>query len=197
MTGPARRCSRNREKPEDAAKLQPGTEEKLEWGEPVNGLRMALAWPPTLAEPAAGEVPDLFLAVQNVSEAPVRLCTTSEAPNRRRLTFATNGVLQGRTVSSEPNGTDATLGPREVLFLRLFTEDAKNTERASHGSMFASTVRQSPGFTLQADLEIAKAPAGAWTGKLVTPRRVRGSAWRLPRTGRRRSFSKCGWRHAG
>ena len=38
------------------AKLQPGTEEKLQWGEPVNGLRLALAWPPTLGEPAAGEV---------------------------------------------------------------------------------------------------------------------------------------------
>lgn len=157
-----------KDEPKQGAKLQPGTEQKLEWGEPVNGLRMALAWPPTLGEPAAGEVPDLFLAVQNVSAVPVRLCTTAEAPNQRRLTFSTNGVLQGRTVSSEPNGADATLKPREVVFLRLFTEDAKNTERAPHGSMLAAIVRQSPTFTLRADFEIAKAPAGAWTGKLVT-----------------------------
>src|SRR4029077_4975882 len=117
-----------KDEPKQGAKLQPGTEEKLEWGEPVNGLRVGRAWPPTLGEPAAGEVPDLFLAVQNVSEAPVRLCTTSDAPNRRRLTFATDGVIQGRIVSSAPNGVDVTIGPREVLFLRLFTEGSRETE---------------------------------------------------------------------
>src|SRR6185295_2932168 len=147
----------------------------------ANGLRMALAWPPTLGEPAAGEVPDLFLAVQNVSVTPVRLCATSEAPNQRRLTFATNGVLQGRIVSSEPNGADATLGPREVVFLRLFTEDAKNTQRAPHGSMLATTVRQSPTFTLRADFEIAKAPAGVWMGKLVTPETRAGIGAEAPK----------------
>ena len=141
-------------------------------------------------------MPDLFLAVQNVSKAPVRLCTTSEAPNRRRLTFATNGVLQGRIVSSEPNGADATLGPREVLFLRLFTEGAKNTERASHGSMFASTVRQSPGFTLQADLEIAKAPAGAWTGKLVTPQTRAGIGVEAPKNRKAQELFKVWLAHA-
>ena len=84
---------------EDRRKLAARHEQKLEWGEPVNGLRMALAWPPTLGEPAAGEVPDLYLAVQNVSEAPVRLCTTAEATMRRGLLFSTNGVAQMRTVS--------------------------------------------------------------------------------------------------
>ena len=69
--------------PKTGAKIEPATEQKLEWGEPVNGLRMALAWPPTLGEPTVGEVPDLYLAVQNVSEAPVRLCTTAEATMRR------------------------------------------------------------------------------------------------------------------
>ena len=108
-------------------KLQPASEQKLEWGEPVNGLRMALAWPPTLGEPAAGEVPDLYLAVQNVSEAPVRLCTTAEATMRRGLLFSTNGVAQARTISEQPNGLDTTLGPREVVFLRLFVESAKDT----------------------------------------------------------------------
>jgi beta-lactamase regulating signal transducer with metallopeptidase domain len=164
------------------AKLQPGTQEKLEWGAAVNGLRMALAWPPTLGEPAAGDVPDFFLAVQNVSAAPVRLCTTAEAPHQRRLTFSTNGVPQGRTVSSEPNGVDVTLEPREVVFLRLFVESAKDdTPRASHGSMLAATVRQSPAMTLLADIEIAKAPEGAWTGKLVTPETRAGVGAQAPK----------------
>ena len=184
------------QKPKGGAKLQPGTEEKLQWGTPVNGLRLALAWPPTLGEPALGEVPDLFLAVQNVSEVSVRLCTTSEAPNTRRLTFATNGVLQGRIVSSEPNGADATLGPREVLFLRLFTEDAKNTERAPRGSMLAATVRQSPAFTLRADLEIAKAPTGAWIGKLDTPDTRAGIGVELPKNRKAQELLKVWLAHA-
>ena len=115
--------------PKTGAEIEPATEQKLEWGEPVNGLRMALAWPPTLGEPTVGEVPDLYLAVQNVSEAPVRLCTTAEATMRRGLLFSTNGVAEMRTLSEAPNGSDATLGPREVVFLRLFVESAKDTEK--------------------------------------------------------------------
>ncbi len=182
--------------PDSAAKLQPGTEQKLQWGEPVNGLRMALAWPPTLGEPAAGEVPDFFLAVQNVSQAPVRFCTTAEAPHERRLTFATSGVIQGVIVSSEPNGVDATLQPREVVFLRLFMESARETDRAPHGAMMASAVRQSPAMTLRADLEIAKAPAGAWTGKLVTPDTRAGVGAEAPANRKAQELFKVWLRHA-
>ena len=152
------------------AKLQPGTQEKLEWGEPVNGLRLALAWPPTLGEPAAGDVPDFFLAVQNVSTKPVRLCTTADAPNTRRLTISTAGVPQSRTESEEPSGTDVTLEPREVVFLRLFPEQAKQSpDQPSRGALIAAGVRQIPTMTVLADMEIKNAPAGAWTGKLITP----------------------------
>lgn len=178
----------------DGAKLQPGTEAKLEWGEPVNGLRAALVWPPTLAEPAAGDVPDFFLAVQNVSTAPVRLCTTAEAPNQRRLTFWTSGVPQGRTVSSEPNGVDATLKPREVVFLRLFVESAKDhTPRASR---MAAAVRQSPAMRLHADIEIAKAPEGAWTGKLVTPETRAGVGAEPPKNRKAQELFKVWLAHA-
>jgi hypothetical protein len=186
-----------KDEPKQGAKLQPGTEQKLEWGEPVNGLRMALAWPPTLGEPAAGDVADFFLAVQNVSDAPVRLCTTAEAPNKRRLTFSTNGVPQGRTVSSEPNGVDATLEPREVVFLRLFEESAKDdAPRATHGSMIAANVRQSPAMTVHADIEIAKAPERAWTGKLVTPETRAGVGAAAPKNRKAQELFKVWLAHA-
>lgn len=179
------------------AKLQPGTQELLEWGQPVNGLRMALAWPPALGEPAAGDLPDFFLAVQNVATAPVRLCTTAEAPNQRRLSFSTNGVLQGRIVSLEPNGIDVTLQPREVVFLRLFVESAKeDASRASHGAMLAAAVRQSPAMTLLADVEIAKAPKGAWSGKLVTPETRAGVGAEAPKNRRAQELFKVWLAHA-
>jgi hypothetical protein len=183
-------------RPGDGAKLQPGTEERLQWGEPVNGLRMALAWPPTLGEPAAGEVPDSYLAVQNVSQTPVRLCTTSLAPNPRRLTFATDGVTQFRIVSPKPNGVEAMLKPREVVFLRLFMEGAEDTEKVPHGSIIASTVRQSPAATLRADMEIAMAPTGAWTGKLVTPATRAGVGAEAPRNRKAQELFKVWLRHA-
>jgi hypothetical protein len=53
----------------------------------------------------------------------VKICTTSEAPNRRRLTFATDGVPQFRRVSQEPNGVEVLLKPREVAFLRRFLQN--------------------------------------------------------------------------
>ena len=46
-------------------------EEKLQWGEPVNGLRMALVRPQALGGPEAGEHIDLKLVVQNVSAGAV------------------------------------------------------------------------------------------------------------------------------
>jgi|SRR5579872_1323659 len=143
---------------------------KLEWGEPVNGLRLALAWPPTLGEPTLGEVPDFYLAAQDVSTTPLRLCTSADAPNKRGLTIKTAGVPQSRTVSEEPNETDIVLQPREVVFLRLFPEQAMQLpDHPSRGSLIASGVRQIPTMTVLADMEINHAPGGAWTGKVITP----------------------------
>ena len=156
-------------KPKDGAKLKPGTEEKLEWGEPVNGLRMALCWPPALDEPAAGDVPDLHLAVQNVSKAPVRLCTTAEATQQRRLTHKSKETIQFRIVDDKPAGIDCTLQPREAVFLRLF---ARGRQARRSPARVPKSHRACAGcldYSLVAEMEISKGPAGAWTGKLTTP----------------------------
>jgi beta-lactamase regulating signal transducer with metallopeptidase domain len=159
-----------KDQPQQGVKLQPATEEKLEWGEPVNGLRLALAWPPTLGEPAVGEVPDFYLAVQNVSTKPLRLYTMADAPDMRQLTIKTAGVIQSAIVNRDPSGTDLTLQPREVVFVRLFPEQAtQRPDLPPHGSLIASGVRQSPAMRVRADMVISKAPGVAWTGKLSTP----------------------------
>lgn len=152
-----------------ATKLKAGTEEKLEWGEPVKGLRMALVWPPALGEPAAGEVADFYLAVQNVSKEPVRLCTKGDTPDERWLDLKDKGRILFRISSKEPTGADVTLQPREVVFLRLFMEAQTQPDAVSGGAGIASDVRQSPNYRLKASLKLAKAPEGAWSGTLVTP----------------------------
>jgi hypothetical protein len=48
------------------AKLEPGREGNLQWGEPVNGLRAALIRPPALGLPEAGQSMDFSLVIQNV-----------------------------------------------------------------------------------------------------------------------------------
>ncbi len=71
-----------KDEPKPGAQLKPATEQKLKWGEPANGLRMALAWPPSLGEPGMGDSPVFYLVVQNVSQAQVRLTANDAAQTR-------------------------------------------------------------------------------------------------------------------
>jgi hypothetical protein len=83
------------------------------------------------------------------------------------------------------------------VFLRLFVESAKDhAPRATHGSMMAAVVRQSPGMTLFADIEIAKAPKGAWTGKLVTPETRAGVGAAAPKNRKAQELFKVWLAHA-
>ena len=80
-----------KDEPKPGAQLKPATEQKLKWGEPANGLRMALAWPPSLGEPAMGDAQKFYLVVQNVSQAQVRLTANDAAPNPRELIMRDTG----------------------------------------------------------------------------------------------------------
>lgn len=145
-------------KPKDGAKLQPGIEEKLQWGEAVRGLRMALVRPPTLGEPEAREIFDFKLVVQNVSDAPLRFSTASAGPKNPRLLVRKDGVPLAAFTGQQPAEADFVLKPREVAVLRLFPEPTEGQ----------SIVKDGPNLTFSAELTIEKAPEGVWTGKLVT-----------------------------
>src|SRR5262249_49991264 len=101
------------QKPKDGAKLPPGTEERLQWGEPVSGLRAPLARPQALGEPA-GEVCDFNLVVQNVSDAPIRFSTGSAGPKNPYLKVRKDGRISAAFTSSKPTPADFMLQPREV-----------------------------------------------------------------------------------
>ena len=182
------------QKPNDGAKLKPGTQDKLEWGKPAGGLRMALCWPPVLGEPAAGDVPDLHLAVQNVSTAPVRLCTTAAATQQRRLTHKSKGEIQFRIVDGKPAGIDCTLEPTEAVFLRLFAQGDKSGE-VPPGSEIASGVRRIAEYSLMAEMEISGAPAGAWSGKITTPDTRAGVGVDVPKSRKAQELFKVWLQH--
>jgi beta-lactamase regulating signal transducer with metallopeptidase domain len=147
------------QKPQDGAMLKPATEERLQWGAPVNGLRMAVVRPQALGEPDAGEHMDLRLVVQNVSAAPVRFNTAFSAARSPYLTVSENGETLFAIQDSKPVHADFMLRPRQVAVMRLFSDRAQ-------GPSITSDI---PTMTFDVAVTIENAPAGTWNGKLVTP----------------------------
>ncbi len=143
--------------PKQGAKLQPGTEQRLQWGEPVNGLRMALIRPPAVGEPETHEVFDFRLVVQNVSDAPVRFSTAAAAEKMPSLKVRKDGRTLAAFSDSKPAPTDYLLQPREVAVLRLFSKRIEGT----------SITADDPALTFVVELETAAAD-DAWSGKLVS-----------------------------
>lgn len=163
--------------PKQGANLQPGQEEKLKWGEPVNGLRAAIVIRHPDKPKGAGELPDLYLVMQNVSKAPIRLTDVDVPPkvNLRVMYPKKDGRIMAGLGAREPALGDHLLQPREVAFLPMFDPDTKATKTGDPsvdgrtiGAFFAESLMKDARQTMFAEIEIDKAPAGAWTGKLVT-----------------------------
>ena len=153
---------------DSAEQLQGVTEQKLKWGESVNGLRMALAWPPSLGDPAIGNAPEFQLVVQNVSDTPVRLVASADAPNPRTVLMREGSrVLQG-IGDNEPTPGDWLLRPREVALLPVYSGEFRMEKDETTSSLIEAVIRSEPRFSLTAQMTIEKALAGAWTGKLKT-----------------------------
>ena len=124
----------------------------------MNGLRAALVRPPALGEPAANEIFDFKFVVQNISDAPIRLSTASAEPQSHYLKVSIDGRLVLAFHDEKPAPADFILQPREVAIVRLFSEPTKG----------ASITKDDPAMTFIAELEFKNAPAGTWTGKLIT-----------------------------
>ena len=163
-------------KPKDGAKLKPGTEERLKWGEPVNGLRAALIIRHATDKRKAEDKPDLYLVLQNVSKAPIRLSDANVPANvrLRELSHKKDGRTLYIAGAREPVLGDFMLQPREVAFLPMFSQKViegtadKSVNGHTIGSHLAEDALRDARQTLLAKLEIEKAPPEAWTGKLVT-----------------------------
>ncbi len=154
-------------KPKVGVTLPAEVEKKLRWGEPANGLRAALVIRPVPGEAKPGDPPDLYLVVQNVSAAPIRLDDSVKAPNLRELKLKQDGRIQMILTFDEPTLGAITLRPREVAFLPLFPADSLSSDGEKVGAVVAEGAFKDPHQTLVVTLKIDRAPAGAWTGQLV------------------------------
>ena len=151
---------REPQQPKAGVKLRPGTEETLRWGKPANGLRAAIVIRPAPAEAKAGDLPDLYLAVQNVSKAPVHLKDTTAAPKLRELYIKIDGKIQLAIVDEKPTLADVVLQPREVAFLLMFPAESKGPGERTAGLHIAESALKGTDQILVGDLRIENATAG-------------------------------------
>jgi beta-lactamase regulating signal transducer with metallopeptidase domain len=163
--------------PKNASKLDPATEERLAWGEPVNGLRAAIIIRNASDKPKPGDLPDLYIVLQNVSKAALNVTDLNVPANVRLRELRPK--KDGRTLFilgvREPPLGDVTLAPREVAYLPMFDAVTKlkvptdpTLNEHTLGAHIAEDVLKDPHQSLVAAFQIDNAPAGGWTGKLVT-----------------------------
>lgn len=155
-------------------KLQPQTLDKLKWGEPVNGLRMALAFPPALKDPLLGETEFYQLVVQNISETSVRYIAGNNVPNPRAMSYREGERIVQVLSDEDAQRADWKLAPGECGVLWLFTKEERNKEGKTISSLLENDLPSDARYHVVVSMEIAQAPKGAWTGKLFTGE-LRGS----------------------
>ena len=163
-------------KPKGGEKLDPATEKRLRWGKPVKGLRAALlpsGLLPASRRPATCR--DLYLAVQNVSDAPIRLSDTTAAPKLRELYIKMDGVALAEIGSKGPTGTDVILQPREVVFLLMFVSDWRSGDGRTSGSFLAEEACNHPHETLFAEMQIEACAGRGMDGQTPHRREARRS----------------------
>jgi hypothetical protein len=103
-----------------------------------------------------------------VSGAPVRLSDTTAAPELRTLDLKIDGKIATEHLSKYPTALDVILQPREVVFLLVYGSGWESEDRPTPGSIEAKDLLTDSRETLVAQMQVKKAPPGAWTGKLVT-----------------------------
>lgn len=142
------------------AKLAPGKEALLQWGEPVNGLRAALIRPPALGSPESRQTKDFQMVIQNVSKAPIRLVADATAPNPRELTLVSRkrGWVHSNTRVEEPSNVDFLLQPGDVAVLDMLRREGPQ----------GPSISRNLDVVFFGKMSISKAPPGAWTGTLAT-----------------------------
>ena len=155
-------------KPAPASKPKRVAEKTLRWGAASNGLRAALAIRALPVELKKEGDADLYLVVQNVSEAPIRLSDAAAAPKVRELTFKQDGRIQMILGFKDPTRADVILQPGATASVLVVPTESKSVDGQRVGWVIAEGALKDTHQTLSLTLTIDVAPSGAWTGKLVT-----------------------------
>jgi beta-lactamase regulating signal transducer with metallopeptidase domain len=156
------------DKPEAPEKPKPAIDETLKWCQPVNGLRAAMALRPFSDQPKAGDAPELYIAVQNVADAPIRLNDSMAEKQPRMLYLKIDHRIVAGIGAKDPRLGDRVLQPREITFITMYAP-GHMPDKKTIGQMMAEDLLKDTHQSMLAHLLIEKAPEGAWTGELITP----------------------------
>jgi len=140
--------------------LDASAEAQLEWGEAVNGLRGALI----IRSPGTGKPEGIYLAVQNVADAPLRFVDEVRDERLRALYLGDAKGVKAVLSNAEPTMTDVTIEPRGVVYLNMMLRDAS----AEIAAVLIGGIRKDSRERWHAALELRDVPDGAWKGKLTT-----------------------------
>ena len=143
--------------------LSDETERTLKWGEPVNGLRLALSRLSTLGGKKVG-YSDFDLVIQNVSDAAIRLVANDQFPDDRMLRIRKDGVTMLGLRSGQNSDFDLILNPGKAIIWPVFVAE-ESAQFDEGGKSYADE----PDLTFYAVFKIEQAPKGAWTGKILSP----------------------------
>jgi beta-lactamase regulating signal transducer with metallopeptidase domain len=145
------------QKPPVTLMLNADVEARYQWGETVNGLRMALVKPEAVGEKERSEIFDLRLVVQNVSEAATTINLGSVADGTPRLSLRESDRTLARFGLEKPVAAEVLLHPREAMILRLAPQPLDGQ----------SITHDDPRMTFIAELEISPVD-GEWSGHLTS-----------------------------
>ena len=175
--------------PQKSAKLKPGTEERLSWGDPVNGLRGALVRMSPETELAPGAVVDLNVVVQNVSDAPVKLRGGSPLAHVNLKAVRRDGTeaeLVPSIVDVLSTIDEFTLQPREVAVMSLMSVGIGKHDanaKSAHGRSIGYWLPDERAVTgFKSQLTFTGESSSSWSGSLAaeTPK---GTAAKLTQDG--------------
>ena len=196
--GSDRHSGRRSLKPKAGAKLDPGTEEKLRWGEPVNGLRAAIVIRPCSRQAKGGRhAKSSIWRCRMCRMAPIRLSDTTAAPELRELVHqdATERPWRESWTRSRhgPISCSSRARSRSCSCSRLTRKDpdGRTTGSIDRGGAAEGHANQ----TLVAEMKIEHARRqahGRASSSPARPAEPRRRASRSRKTRRRRAFSNYG-----
>ncbi len=173
---------RNQSRPQNPGSPVPvsmpeGLEQLLDWSEPVNGLRAAVAIRTSLTDNAPGKDLRILVAVHNISEDTIRFCpaTKHESRNRSSIFLQSMGLSFGGyhfAPSDFPPKIEATIPPHKVFWFDFLAHQQEYLPDEEHRELCEQLIQQLLDHshqTLSVSLQVHDAPEGAWKGTLSTP----------------------------
>jgi hypothetical protein len=128
------------------------------WGNPTNGLRLALCRPESVGEKDTGAIFDYRMIIQNISNEAITLDLARSAERSPRLNLRQTDRTLASFTGDPPSAKVVVLPPHSAASVPLFPKRPNVAAIKVYDASVALSV----------ELELGPSP-GAWSGRLVSP----------------------------